>query len=145
VYALVLKGEKALEATTANAIKSGPAATIETFIQRMIDQDLTGVVALYRPDAVWEVHVPSWDGSTADPYEMLDLHQSYFGRLNFRVVDYDIIAENELVALRWHLEWTDRDDGAPCASFQSHFFQVHDNKIRRHWMYCAGVRAYVDS
>jgi hypothetical protein len=131
-----------METTTANAIKSGPAATIETFVQRMIDQDLVGVVGLYGPNAVWEVHVPSWDGTTSDPDEILDLHQGYFGHLDFRVVDYDIIAENYLVGLRWDLEWTDRDDGAPCASFQSHFFQVHDNQIRRHWMYCAGVRAY---
>jgi hypothetical protein len=121
-----------------------PAATIEAFVQRMIEQDLTGVVGLYGPNAVWEVHVPSWDGKTSDPDEIFDLHQGYFGRLDFRVVDYDIITENDLVGLRWDLEWTDRDDGAPCASFQSHFFQVHDNQIRRHWMYCAGVRAYAD-
>jgi hypothetical protein len=133
-----------METTTANAINSGPAATIEKFVQLMIDQDLPGVVGLYGPDAVWEVHVPSWDDKTADPCEMLDLHQGYFGRLDFRVVDYDIIAENDLVGLRWDLEWIDRDDGASCASFQSHFFQVHDNQIRRHWMYCAGVRAYVE-
>jgi hypothetical protein len=133
-----------MEATTANAIKLGPAATIETFVQRMIEQDLPGIVALYGPNAAWEVHVPSWDGKTSDPDKILDLHQGYFGRLDFRVVDYDIIAENDLVGLRWDLEWTDRDDGAPCASFQSHFFQVHDNQIRHHWMYCAGVRAYVE-
>jgi hypothetical protein len=121
-----------------------PAATIEAFVQLMIDQDLAGVVGLYGPNAVWEVHVPSWDGTTSDPVEILGLHQGYFGRLNSRVVDYDIISENDLVGLRWDLEWTDRDDGTPCASFQSHFFQIHDNQIRRHWMYCAGVRAYVN-
>ena len=130
-----------METTTTNVT---PAATIEAFVQRMIDQDLAGVVGLYGPNAVWEVHAPNWDGTTSDPDEILDLHQGYFGRLNFRVVDYDIIFENDLVGLRWDLEWTDRDDGAPCASFQSHFFQVHDNQIRRHWMYCAGVRAYVE-
>jgi hypothetical protein len=126
------------------AITTSPVATIETFVQRMIDQDLPGVVALYGPDAVWDVHVPSWDGSISAPEEMLDLHQGYFGRLDFRVVGYNIIAERDLVGLRWDLEWTDRDDGAPCASFQSHFFQVRDGQICRHWMYCAGVRAYME-
>jgi hypothetical protein len=128
--------------TVESPIRQNPAATIETFVQRMIDQDLGGVLALYGPDAVWEVHVPSWDGRTSDPEEMLDLHQGYFGRQDFHVVDYDIIAQNDTVGLRWDLEWIDRDDGAPCASFQSHFFQVVDGQIRRHWMYCAGVRAY---
>jgi SnoaL-like domain len=128
--------------TIDSPIRQNPAATIETFVQRMIDQDLGGVLALYGPDAVWEVHVPSWDGRTSDPEEMLDLHQGYFGRQDFHVVDYDIIAQNDTVGLRWDLEWNDRDDGAPCASFQSHFFQVVDGQIRRHWMYCAGVRAY---
>jgi ketosteroid isomerase-like protein len=137
-----------MTATSANATETGttrtPAMTIETFLQYMNDQDLRRLVGLYGPGAVWEVHVPGWDGETSDPEEILDLHQGYFGRLDFRVVAYNIIAQGDDVGLRWDLEWTDRDDGAPCASFQSHFFHVEGGQIRRHWMYCAGVRVYVE-
>jgi hypothetical protein len=118
-----------------------PASTIETFVQHMIDQNLQGLLGLYSPGALWEIHVPGWDGVISDPEEMRDRHVGYFGRLDFRVVAYDIISQGNDVGLRWDLEWTDRDDGAPCASFQSHFFHVEGGQIRRHWMYCAGVRA----
>jgi limonene-1,2-epoxide hydrolase len=135
-----------METTVANGTETSTqpdsVSTVESFVQYMINQDLKAVVALYAPGAVWEVHVPSWDGVTSDPEEMLDLHQGYFGRLDFKVVAHDIITNGEDVALRWDLEWTDRDDGATCASFPSHFFRVQDGQIRRHWMYCAGVRAY---
>ena len=38
------------------------------------------------------------------------------------------------------MRWRDANDGLPCLCFQSHFFDVDDERIRVHRMYCAGVR-----
>ena len=97
-------------------------------------------VAVYAPGAVWGVHVPGWDGLLTDAADIRALHASFFGREEFRIDRYQLVAEGNTVALRWSLGWRDRKDGAPCVSFQSHFFEVADGLIRRHGMYCAGVR-----
>lgn len=117
-------------------------AVAEQFVHLMRTQDLAGVVALYAPDAVWEIHVPGWDDRLAEWRELLDQHQEFFGRDQFRIDRYELIAAGERVALTWDLGWRDRGSGLPAASFQSHTFLVRDGFIRFHRMYCAGVRVY---
>lgn len=124
-------------------VATSPAqAVIERFVELMERQALAGIVELYRPDAAWEVHVPGWDALLTDPTEMLDLHASFFGRLEFRIDRYELTAEGDRVALNWDLGWRDRENGLPAASFQSHHFDVRDGRIARHRMYCAGVRIH---
>jgi len=60
----------------------------------------------------------------------------------FEIAGYRLVSEGDLVALRWELHWRDDEDGAPCLSHQSHFFEVANDRIRRHWMYCSGVHVY---
>ncbi len=114
---------------------------VARFVRLMVDQDLDGVVALYGPGSTWEVHVPGWDTVLSDPAEMLPLHRDFFGRDHFSVDEHQILGDGGAVALRWNLSWIDRDDGAACTSFQSHFFEIRGSSIHRHRMYCSGVRA----
>jgi hypothetical protein len=119
-----------------------PTAVASDFVNLMAKQDLAGVMALYAPDARWEVHVPGWDDLMTDPIEMLDLHQEFFGRDRFHVDRYELIAAGDSVSLNWDLSWRDRASGLPAVSFQSHTFHIADSGIRLHRMYCAGVRIY---
>jgi hypothetical protein len=119
-----------------------PKDVVEQFVELMARQDLAGVVSLYAPSAIWVVHVPGWDDQLVDPVEMLDLHQSFFGRDQFRIDRHEVIASGEAVALNWDLAWRDRSTGLPAASFQCHTFVVADGGIQLHRMYCAGVRVY---
>jgi len=114
----------------------------DRFVELMAKQDLNGVVGLYSPGASWEVHVPGWDELLSDPIEMLDLHQSFFGRDRFRIDRYELIASGDSVALNWDLGWRDRQSGLAAASFQSHVFTIADGGIQLQRMYCAGVRVY---
>jgi ketosteroid isomerase-like protein len=114
--------------------------TVTRFVELMEDQDLSGVVDLYAPGAVWEVHVPGWDGVVTESGEMLSLHEEFFGRVDFAVDGYQLIESGNSAALRWDLSWRDREDGGARVSFQSHFFEIDGGRILRHRMYCAGVR-----
>lgn len=117
-------------------------AVADAFVRLMANQDLSGVVALYAPDAVWEIHVPGWDDRLTDHRDLLAQHREFFGRDEFRIDRHELIANGEQVALTWDLGWRDRRSGLPAASFQSHTFLMHDGLIRLHRMYCAGVRVY---
>jgi len=127
---------------TAAGLDSCALETVKQFVRLMEQQDLAGVVALYAPDALWEVHVPGWDDLLDDPRDMFALHQDFFGRDQFRIDRHQLIGSGDSVALNWDLGWRDRAHGLPAASFQSHVFDVHGGRIHRHRMYCAGVRVY---
>jgi ketosteroid isomerase-like protein len=130
--------------TTPTQTIAEPRQVVERFVELIAAQDLDGLVSLYGPDAIWEVHVPGWDGSASRPADLFDLHHGFFvqNRDNFAVENHGVIADGDTIALRWTLSWRDRQDGAHCISFQSHFFDVTSGRIRRHHMYCAGVRAH---
>ena len=115
---------------------------VERFIEHIAAQNLDGLVSLYGPYALWEAHVPGWDGSASHPTDLREFHFGFFVRNRdaFTVEDYDLLDGGDRIALRWTLSWRDRQDGAHCISFQSHFFDVTDGRIDRHHMYCAGVR-----
>jgi hypothetical protein len=117
-------------------------AIADRFVNLMSTQDLNGVVELYAPTAAWEVHVPGWDERLTDRRALLALHQDFFGRDQFRIDRCQLLADGENVALNWDLGWRDRESGLPAASFQSHVFVIHDDRIELHRMYCAGVRVY---
>ena len=127
-------------AAIASAPESRAREVVERFVRAMEHQDLAAVVALYAPDAAWEVHVPGWDAAVTDRAELRELHEGFFGRDEFRVEGCQLVEEGTTMALRWGLTWRDREDGAPCLSFQSHFCEVAGDRIRRHRMYCTGVR-----
>src|SRR5215208_1398429 len=116
---------------------------VERFVELIAAQDLDGLVALYAPDALWEVHVPGWDGVASRSEEARDFHHGFFVQNwdVFTVDDYRLIADGDAVALRWTLSWRDRQDGAHRVSFQSHVFEVVNGLIHRHHMYYAGGRA----
>lgn len=127
-----------------NATPTRPRDVIERYVELTAAQDLSGIVALYAPDARWDVHVPGWDTTADRPAAIEELQYDLFvhNRDAFAVDDYQLLADGDAVALRWDLSWRDRQDGARCLCFQSHFFRVRDGRIHRHQMYCAGVRAY---
>jgi ketosteroid isomerase-like protein len=131
--------------TTETPTTTTPREVIECFVRLMAAGDIEAIVALYAPNACWDAHVPGWDTTAGQPAEFRRLHEDFFvaGRDDFSVDGYQIVAEGDSVALRWDLSWRDRDDGAHCVSFQSHFFTLHAGRIGRHEMYCAGVRAYL--
>jgi hypothetical protein len=129
-------------ATTTTVPAGRTQVVVEHLIGLLTEQVLDGVVDLYAPDATWEIHVPDWDGFVTDPAEMRELYAEFFGHDAFRVERRQIVAEGGTVALRWDLSWRDPTDGATCVSFQSHFFEVEGERIHRHAMYCAGVRAF---
>ncbi len=131
-----------MHAQQAAGLDQRALAIADRFVRLMAAQDLEGVVDLYAPAAVWEVHVPGWDDLLVDRQEMFELHQEFFGRDRFRIDRYELIADGERVALTWDLGWRDRDTGLPAASFQSHAFVIRDGRIQVHRMYCAGVRVY---
>jgi ketosteroid isomerase-like protein len=131
-------------ATVQQTVTTQPRDVVARFVELIAAQDLDGLVSLYAPNALWEVHVPGWDGSASCPADLIDLHHGFFvqNRDAFAVDGYQILADGDSVALRWTLSWRDRQDGAHCVSFQSHFFDIANGQIHRHHMYCAGVRAY---
>jgi ketosteroid isomerase-like protein len=117
--------------------------TIERFVEALAARDLAAALALYEPEAVWEVHVPGGDGYQQGIEEIADLLDPWFtGRDGFEVARYRVVDQSDTVALQWELHWRDKEDGAPCISHQSHFFEVQDGRIHRHWLYCSGVRVY---
>jgi hypothetical protein len=116
-------------------------SAIDRFVEALAARDLPAAVDLYAPAAVFEPHVPGWDGVTDDRDEIGEWLDSFFiSRDGFRVVDREIIRQGDVVALRVVLRWRDADAGLPCLCFQSHFFDLDDERIRTHRMYCAGVR-----
>jgi limonene-1,2-epoxide hydrolase len=118
-------------------------ATIERFVAALGERDLAAAMALYHPDASWEVHVPGGDGLQEGVAEIAALMDPWFtGRAGFAVERSRIIGDGPTLALQWQLHWRDAADGAPCVSHQSHVFEVEDSLIRRHWLYCSGVRVY---
>ena len=91
--------------------------------------------------AVFEPHVPGWDGVTDVRDEIgAWLDDFFLSRDGFRVVDREIIRQGDVAALRIVLRWRDAEGGSPCLCFQSHFFDLEGERIRVHRMYCAGVR-----
>jgi ketosteroid isomerase-like protein len=116
-------------------------SVIDSFVEALAARDLPAAVDLYAPTAIFEPHVPGWDGVTDDRDEIGDWLDSFFiSRDSFRVVDRDIVRQGDVVALRIVMRWRDADAGRPCLCFQSHFFDLDDERIRVHRMYCAGVR-----
>lgn len=124
------------------AVPSNAIRTAEQFVELIGKQNLEGVVELYAPTAVWEVHVPGWDDMLLDHQDILQCHRDFFGRDQFRIDRYEFTTSGERVAMNWDLGWRDRQSGFPVLSFQSHFFTIRDGKIVVHRMYCAGVRIY---
>ena len=117
--------------------------TVERFVDALRHRDLQAAVELYEPDAKWEVHVPGGDGEQVGTDQIADLMDPWFtARDGFEIAGYRLVSEGDLVALRWELHWRDDEGGAPCLSHQSHFFEVANDRIRRHWMYCSGVHVY---
>jgi ketosteroid isomerase-like protein len=124
-------------------LDTDPCATVERFIQALRARDLQATLDTYAPDAVWEVHVPGGDGLQQGPDEIGQvLVPFYISRDGFEVARHRMIEHGETVALQCELHWRDEQDGAPCVSHQSHFFEVRDDRIQRHWLYCSGVRVY---
>jgi limonene-1,2-epoxide hydrolase len=119
-----------------------PTATIiEQFVEALRQRDLAAVLALYAPDATWEVHVPGGDGLQQGPAEIADLMDPWFtGRAGFTIARHRLVGADSTWALQWELRWRDAVDGEPCTCHQSHFFEVRDGLIACHWLYCAGVR-----
>ena len=117
--------------------------TVERFLQALGACDLEATLALYAPDAVWEVHVPGGDGLERGPEEIGQvLVPFYISRDGFEIARYRLVDQPGVVALQCELHWRDAEDGAPCISHQSHFFEVENGRIQRHWLYCSGVRVY---
>jgi ketosteroid isomerase-like protein len=117
------------------------ATTVEQFVEALRRRDLAAVLALYAPDATWEVHVPGGDGLQHGPAEIADLMDPWFtGRAGFTIARHRLVSADSTWALQWELHWLDAVDGTPCTCHQSHFFEVRDGLIARHWLYCAGVR-----
>src|SRR5436309_2267708 len=122
---------------------SSERATVERFVRALAARDQEGALALYEPQAEWEVHVPGGDGVQQGVGEIGELLRPWFtGRDGFEVAQYQLVDQDGTVALRWELHWRDELDGAPCVSHQSHFFDVRQTRIHRHWLYCSGVRVY---
>ena len=120
-----------------------PCTTVERFIRALGARDLKATLATYASDAVWDVHVPGGDGYQQGPDEIADLLiPFYISREGFEVAQYRMVDREGTVALQCELHWRDKKDGAPCVSHQSHFFEVQDGRIQRHWLYCSGVRVY---
>jgi ketosteroid isomerase-like protein len=138
--------EHAVIATASNPSTTTSQARdlIGRYVELIAAQDLDGVVGLYAPDAHWEVHVPGWDTTADHSAAIEDFQYRFFvhNRDAFAVDGHQLVADGDAVALRWDLSWRDRQGGAHCVSFQSHFFQIRNGLIHRHQMYCAGVRAY---
>ena len=127
------------QAQTAPA--SAERQTVERFVRALAERDQQAALALYEPAADWEVHVPGGDGLQHGVGEIGELLRPWFtGRDGFEVARYQLVDQGESVALRWELHWRDELDGAPCVSHQSHFFDVRNGRIHRHWLYCSGVR-----
>lgn len=120
-------------------------ATIERLVEALAAQDLDATLDLYAPDARWEFHVPGWDderqGREAIAAQLIPW---FILRDGYEIAGYQLIQEGPVVALRWEQHWRDAGDGAPCTCHQSHFFDVEEGRIRRHWMYCSGVTAHAD-
>jgi ketosteroid isomerase-like protein len=117
------------------------SSVIEDFVDALAARDLAAAVNLYARDAVFETHVPGWDGVTDDRAEIGEWLDDFFiSRDGFRVVDRQIIRQGEVAALRIVMRWRDTDGGHPCLCFQSHFFDLDGERIRFHRMYCAGMR-----
>jgi len=117
------------------------SAVVERFVRALAGRDLGATLALYAPDALFEVHVPGWDALVEEPAEIGELLQDFFiGREGFRVSQHQILGEGRTAAQRVNLEWRDAEDGAPCVCFQSHFFETEEGAVHLHRMYCAGVR-----
>jgi ketosteroid isomerase-like protein len=116
---------------------------IKRFVELIARQELDGLVGLYADDFVWEVHVPGCDEIATLRNDLRELHDAYFirNRDDFAVIDHHLIEDGNHVALRWELSWRDARDGAICTSYQGHFFDIQHGLIKRHQMYCAGVRA----
>ena len=120
-------------------------AVIERFVAALVARDRAAATALYAPDAQFEAHVPGWDPVVEGPGEIGILLDDFFiGRDDFRVSRSEILAEGQMAALNFDLEWRAAEDGAPCFCFQSHAFALADGQIRLHRMYCAGVRVFRD-
>jgi limonene-1,2-epoxide hydrolase len=114
--------------------------TVEKFVDALRHRDLQAATQLYEPNAVWEVHVPGGDGEQVGHEQIADLMDPWFtARDGFEIAGYRVISDGGLAALRWELHWRDEHHGAPCISHQSHFFEIAEDRIRRHWMYCSGV------
>lgn len=116
-------------------------SVIGRYVDALAARDLPATLSLYAPGAVFEPHVPGWDGVTDDRDEIGAWLDSFFiSRDGFRVVDREIIRQGDVAALRIVMRWRDVDGGHPCLCFQSHFFDLDDERIRVHRMYCVGVR-----
>jgi ketosteroid isomerase-like protein len=104
--------------TVRNPTTTEPRAVIERFVDRIAAQDLDGVVALYGPDALWEVHVPGWDGVANHPAALYELHHGYFvqNRDAFSVDGYQLLADGDAIALRWDLSWRESRRWSPIES-----------------------------
>jgi ketosteroid isomerase-like protein len=124
--------------STATLTKS----VIDAYLAALTARDLAATLALYAPGAVFEPHVPDWDGATDDRDEMGEWLDDFFiSRDGLRVVDQEVVRQGDVAALRIVLRWRDAGDGQPCLCFQTHFFDLEGERIRVHRMYCAGVRA----
>jgi hypothetical protein len=118
-------------------------ATVERFVEALGARDLAAAMALYDPEATWEVHVPGGDGLQEGVAEIAALMDPWFtGRDGFAIERWRLIGDGPVIALQWELHWRDAADGAPCISHQSHVFEVRDGLIQRHWLYCSGVRVF---
>jgi ketosteroid isomerase-like protein len=116
---------------------------VERFLQALGARDLQATLAAYAPDAVWEVHVPGGDGYQRGRDEIADLLVPFYtSRDGLEIARYRLIDQGGMVALQCEIHWRDGHDGAPCVSHQSHFFEVSDGLIQRHWLYCSGVRVH---
>lgn len=117
------------------------SSVVDTFVDALAARDLGAAVELYARGALFEPHVPGWDGLTDDHDEIGAWLDDFFvSRDGFRVEDRAIIRQGDVAALRLVLRWRDADAGRPCLCFQSHFFDLVDERISFHRMYCAGVR-----
>jgi hypothetical protein len=117
--------------------------TVERFVEALGRRDLAAAMTLYDPAATWEVHVPGGDGLQAGVDEIAALMEPWFtGRDGFAIERRRLVGDGPTIALQWELRWRDAADGAPCVSHQSHFFEVRDGLIQRHWLYCSGVRVF---
>jgi hypothetical protein len=122
---------------------SDSIATIERLVNTLADQDLDATLQLYSPHATWEIHVPGWDALLRGHEQIASRYIPWFiNRDGYEIVGYQVIGQGEVVALRWEQHWRDDRDGAPCTCHQSHFFDVREGLIERHWMYCSGVTVW---
>jgi hypothetical protein len=122
-------------------MKTTTSSVVDAFVEALAARDLAATVDLYAPGAVFEPHVPGWDGVTDHRDEIGEWLDDFFiSRDEFRVVDRAIVRQGDVAALRIVMRWRDADGVHPCLCFQSHFFDLDDEQIRFHRMYCAGVR-----